>query len=97
MSKAFWMMTALISALTSVASAQPQTLTPPGPTVAPTGTIGAELEAVNFCLRQVRQRAPQSRFNAHIRPDGKLRMTGSDADKAVFVRCMVQDRGFPVD
>jgi hypothetical protein len=89
-------MTVLILALASVASAQPRT-PPPRPSSAQNGTIGAELEAIHFCLRQVRQRAPESRFNAHMRPDGKLRMTGSEHDKAVFLRCMAEDRGFSFD
>jgi hypothetical protein len=90
------LMTVLILALASVASAQPRT-PPPNPSPVQNGMIGAELEAINFCLRQVRQRAPQNRFNAHVRPDGRLRMTGSEHDKAAFLRCMAEDRGFSFD
>jgi hypothetical protein len=85
----------LLLALGLVGSVQAQ----PGPqpkSQTPSGAIGAELAAVNACVRQVRQGVSQSRFEAHISPQGKIRASGTEEEMALFKRCM-QSKGYSAD
>jgi hypothetical protein len=60
----------------------------------PSSTIGAELDAVNVCVRLVRQVSGRNTFNAHFRPDGRLRVSGTAEEKGAFRRCLEQ-KGYP--
>ena len=76
----------------------------PGPqpkTQSPLRSPGAEVVAVNACVREVRQAVSQkggsqSRFEAHINPQGKIRSTGTDDEMLLFKRCM-ESKGYPAD
>ena len=69
-------------------SANPKDQTP--------NVIGAELTAINQCVREVRQSTPGSSFDAHVGTLGTIRFLGTEAEIAAFKRCM-QAKGFPVD
>ena len=62
----------------------------------PRNTVGAELVAINLCVREVRHAGPGSAFDAHIGTLGTMRyVSGTDAEIAAFKRCM-ETKGFPV-
>jgi hypothetical protein len=63
---------------------------------APRNSIGAELSAINHCVREVRQGPAGSDFDAHVGTQGSMRYVGTEAEIAAFKRCM-QLLGFPVD
>jgi hypothetical protein len=63
----------------------------------PRHAVGAELVAINQCVREVREARPGSAFDAHIGTLGTMRyVSGTDAEIAAFKRCM-ETKGFPVD
>ncbi len=63
---------------------------------APRNSIGAELTAINHCVRQVRQGSAGSDFDAHVGTQGSMRYVGTEADITAFKRCM-ELKGFSVD
>jgi hypothetical protein len=79
--------------LTVVAAVPGLAQAPPKPALPPT-TIGAELDAVNVCVRQIRRATGRNTLNAHFRPDGRLRVMGTEEEKLAFKRCLEQ-RGYP--
>jgi hypothetical protein len=58
--------------------------------------FGAELTAINACVREVRQATTGSKFDARLTPRGTMRYTGTDPEIATFKRCM-QAKGFPTE
>jgi hypothetical protein len=66
------------------------------PKQGPRNVIGAELVAINQCVRQVRAAHPGSEFDAHVGTLGPIRYVGTEAEIAAFRRCM-QAKGFSVD
>jgi hypothetical protein len=62
----------------------------------PPNVIGAELTAINHCVREVRESTPGSSFDAHVGRLGTMRFLGTEAEIAAFKRCM-QVKGFPGD
>jgi hypothetical protein len=58
--------------------------------------FGAELTAINACVREVRAMATGSRFDAHLTPRGSMRYTGTEPEIAAFKRCM-EAKGFPTE
>jgi hypothetical protein len=59
-------------------------------------SFGAELTAINACVREVRAATAGSRFDAHLNTRGAMRYTGTDPEIAAFKRCM-QAKGFPTE
>lgn len=57
-------------------------------------SFGAELSAINACVREVRAATRGSRFDAHLNTRGAMRYTGTEPEIAAFKRCM-QAKGFP--
>jgi hypothetical protein len=90
--------TLLASVLTLLALAGRGEAQQPGsnPKQEPRAAIGAELVAINQCVREVRVANPGTEFDAHIGTRGAFRYLGTDAEIAAFKRCM-QEKGFPVD
>ena len=63
----------------------------------PQHLVGAELVAINHCVREVRQAQKGSELDAHIGTLGAMRyVSASDTEIAAFKRCM-EKKGFPVD
>jgi len=58
--------------------------------------FGAELTAINACVREVRTATTGSRFDAHLNTRGAMRYTGTEQEIAAFKRCM-QVKGFPTE
>jgi hypothetical protein len=86
------------SLLTLLALAESrQAQTGADPKQEPRSTVGAELVAINQCVREVRQARPGSDFDAHVGTLGTMRYVSStDAEIGAFKRCM-DAKGFPVD
>jgi len=62
----------------------------------PRHAIGAELTVINQCVREVRQSAAGSEFDAHVGAQGAMRYIGTEVEISAFKRCM-QMKGFSVD
>jgi len=88
---AMWKLVPLVSALT-IAQAPGSAL--PGDDSAKVS--GEKLVAIHACVNQVRQTSPRSTFDAHLTSSGRLRISGTTGETAVFAQCM-KDKGYPVD
>jgi hypothetical protein len=62
----------------------------------PRNVIGAELVAINQCVREVRRSTPGSDFDAHVGTLGTIRYVGTDAEIATCKRC-IETKGFSVE
>ena len=59
--------------------------------------VGAELVAINQCVREIRQAQKGSEFDAHVGTLGAMRyVSATDPEIAAFKRCM-EAKGFSVD
>jgi len=57
---------------------------------------GDKLVAIHACVKYVREASPRSTFDAHLAPSGRLRISGTTGETALFAQCM-KEKGYPVD